>query len=362
MGYCDDPKLKLFHTIEPSNVYQGMVGDCWLLSAVACLAEYKNAVQKVFRKTKNLQDRPLPSPNQYVVTLWDVNKTWKEVDYVVDERLLVNEQGQLLASKPAFASGDIWVPYLEKAVAVAMGGWDKLYSGQPTRAWAMLTGRKEQYVVQRAPSSANTWQCVNKLNPMTQQMEDFSSAVWYPTTWPGEEGANSSGGGAANMGQPMNLQEMMMGGGFNMANLGATLTGGMTKSEDELFVKLSEWRNKNYMVAAITKGTNDQIVNDGIAEAHSFSVLEAYCDLAGTGIHLLKLRNPWGKANGELVNGEFDKHKGPGWKNYPQIKSKVKPIKTEDNGVFWITKREFLQYFKEIFVCAVDTKKEASSK
>ena len=64
----------------------------------------------------------------YTVTLWDLS-SWKEVDIKIDERLCAAPEGsgqlQLLASKPS-EDGELWVCYLEKALAIHCGGWDKL--------------------------------------------------------------------------------------------------------------------------------------------------------------------------------------------------------------------------------------------
>jgi hypothetical protein len=126
MGVGDEPNLKIIGDVDPSDIYQGSVGDCWLLSAISALAEFDGAVKKLFRKTTRLDERPLDEPNQYIVSLWDLN-TWKEVDVVIDERLAVHPDGsgRLLASKPS-KDGELWVVYLEKALAAHCGGWDKI--------------------------------------------------------------------------------------------------------------------------------------------------------------------------------------------------------------------------------------------
>ena len=128
MGIGDTANMKLIgEYAEPDDVRQGSVGDCWLLSAIACLADFDWAVQRLFRKTKPvLKDRPLDEPNMYTVTLFDVS-TWKEVDIVIDERLPVQPDGSgfLLGAKPS-RNSKLWVPYMEKAISVHCGGWDKL--------------------------------------------------------------------------------------------------------------------------------------------------------------------------------------------------------------------------------------------
>ena len=44
---------------------------------------------------------------------------------------------------------------------------------------------------------------------------------------------------------------------------------------------------------------------------------------------------------------------GPGWKKYPQIKEELNPA-VEDNGMCWVTKKEFFNYFPTLYVCAFD--------
>lgn len=118
MGVGDTPLLKLIGDIDPSDIHQGSVGDCWLLAAISALAEFDGAIKKLFRKTKNLDRLPLETPNKYTVTLWDL-ANWEEVDIVMDERLAANPDGsgKLLASKPS-EDGELWVCYLEKAFAI----------------------------------------------------------------------------------------------------------------------------------------------------------------------------------------------------------------------------------------------------
>jgi hypothetical protein len=44
------PPHPLTHTdkIQPADICQGQVGDCWLMSAIACLAQVPGAIQRNF--------------------------------------------------------------------------------------------------------------------------------------------------------------------------------------------------------------------------------------------------------------------------------------------------------------------------
>lgn len=44
---------------------------------------------------------------------------------------------------------------------------------------------------------------------------------------------------------------------------------------------------------------------------------------------------------------------GPGWDKHPDIKKELNPA-MEDNGLCWVTKKEFFQYFPTIYVSAFD--------
>jgi len=88
----------------------------------------------------------------------------------------------------------------------------------------------------------------------------------------------------------------------------------------------------------------------GVVDNHAYSVIECINDVAGTDIDLIKVRNPWGK--GEIEDGEFDDD-GPGWDRYPQIKKALNPV-VADDGIFWVTKQEFFQFFQTIYLSASD--------
>jgi hypothetical protein len=48
--------------------------------------------------------------------------------------------------------------------------------------------------------------------------------------------------------------------------------------------------------------------------------------------------------------GEFDDD-GSGWDRYPQIKQELNPV-VADDGIFWVTKKEFFQYYNTIYLSA----------
>ena len=51
MGLGDAPDLKIIGDIDPSDIHQGSVGDCWLLSGILAMAEFDGAIKQLFCKT-----------------------------------------------------------------------------------------------------------------------------------------------------------------------------------------------------------------------------------------------------------------------------------------------------------------------
>jgi len=321
-GVGDVPSLKLIGDVDPSDIQQGGVGDCWLLSGISSLAEFDGAIHKLFKHTAvELGSLPCDSANRYTVTLWDL-PTWTQVDVVVDERLARRADGSGLLGCSPSEDGELWPCYVEKAVAIHCGGWDKIDGGSCTRAWAMLTGCREQYQIRRNQNNGK-FMCLGWFNPNERRFETVGNSphdgfrgLW-PMEWPAVGGSGA-----------LHLEI----------------------DEDDLFRRLCEWDDENYIMAAGTRQGSDTEDTDGIIDGHAYSVLEVVNDACGTGIDLIKMRNPHGK--NEIDNGYWDDD-GPGWKQYPQIKRALNP-KVADNGVFWLSSDEFFKYFYSVYLCASD--------
>ena len=324
-GVCDVPNLKIIGDVDPWDVAQGGVGNCWLLSAISSLAEFDMAVERLFRKTADLKHMPKDAPNTYTITLWDL-PTGTEVDVVIDERLAVKPNGSLLGCQPS-EDGELWVCYLEKAIAVHCGGWDAIEGGQCPHAWRLLTGCKLQYTIKQEGNGK--YKCYGTYNPNEGRWEHHENsprdpknfrALW-PMEWP-EVG--SEGGG----GRERHLE----------------------LSPEDLFERMCHWDDHNFIMGAGSKAGSDKRRTKGIVDGHAYSVIECKSDVAGTGVDLIKMRNPHGQ--GEIEGGDWGDH-GPGWKKYPQVEQAIRPVFADD-GVFWLSVREFVEHFPSVYVCAKD--------
>lgn len=300
------------------DVAQGSVGDCWLLAAFSAFAEYRGAVEKLFRNTPGLCGLPAGPSNMYAVTLYDL-KTWTPVDITVDERLSTTSDGKLLGCSPT-SDGKLWACYLEKAVAIHCAGWDQIDGGHCEHAWRMMTGCAACY---RFYYSGNGFGCFGPFNPHRNSWEPLDNHggddyTRWPMAWP-----EAGGGGHCSM----------------------------RLRPQQLFERMCAWDDNNYLMAAGTKSKSDTEKSDGIVVNHAYTILECSDNAGGTQFDMIKLRNPWGK------DGEFDKgiwgDDGPGWEWYPSVKEACSPDQAND-GVFWMASDEFFKYFPMIYLCAQD--------
>lgn len=118
--------------IEPNDIKQGQLGDCWLLCAFAAVAEFPELVKALFPEGYN-------TPSEAGVYKVRINKNglWEEI--FLDDFFPCFAEGGPIYSRAH--EHELWVLILEKAFAKLNGSYASIRSGWPFEALIDLTGK-----------------------------------------------------------------------------------------------------------------------------------------------------------------------------------------------------------------------------
>ncbi|BFU22619.1 calpain family cysteine protease, putative [Entamoeba histolytica HM-1:IMSS-B] len=122
--YMEHPQL-YENGIEPLDIQQGCLGDCYFLAALASLSEFPERIKTMIKSCGN---------GKYEITLFYMGK---ERHIVIDDLIPCNN------GQPFFShnNGDeLWVMLLEKAYAKVVGSYGEIEGGIPFLALSDLTG------------------------------------------------------------------------------------------------------------------------------------------------------------------------------------------------------------------------------
>jgi len=300
----DPSHSQLFDGIDPSDLRQGSLGDCWLMAAIAAVAEFPRRIEGIFPGWMD----PLPTDGRHEVILFDVAKAaWVRV--CVDEFVPCRPRRWFeLHATPIFAQpegNEMWVLLLEKAFAKTWGGYHKLKGGHPTIAWQALTGCTKQLVI-------------SKVGP--DYWEEYELDV--------EE-----------------QKRMMRKGRLDALPL-AREEGAPTYNDRSLWRHIKDCDERNTIMAARIDGSTraNEHRSDGLVTDHAYSVIQA--KEVGA-FRLLNLRNPFG--GGIEWNGRWSDN-DKAWTEHPEVAITLK-FQAADDGAFWISAEDFFRIFDGFNLC-----------
>jgi calpain-15 len=125
-------QYEVFRDIEPNDIHQGEIGDCYFLSALSSLAEHPDLIKRLF------DTQEVNQSGVYAVWL-NIDGMWRE--FILDDYFPVRqtERGVSFAFTKT-SEEELWPMLLEKAYAKAYGNYDKIVGGDPVYALRDLTG------------------------------------------------------------------------------------------------------------------------------------------------------------------------------------------------------------------------------
>jgi hypothetical protein len=148
---------KLFQDINPCDLAQGQLGDCWLIAALATLAEKPSFILNAFI-TRSYNPR-----GKYSLRLFD-DKIQKFRIITIDDYIPCHFNTQTpIYSSVKGGKHILWPLLLEKGFAKMYGGYGKLKGGNPLTAMKAITGCGGETVIIEAKSSDESTKLFRKL-------------------------------------------------------------------------------------------------------------------------------------------------------------------------------------------------------
>lgn len=134
--------------IDVEDIHQGLVGDCYFLSAVASLAStYPQHISNKFKSHK------VPKNGCYEIALF-IEGEWNIV--VIDDKIaLRNYHGEYITAFAKTKTDNVWAILLEKAWAKVNGGYDKIHSGIVSEALTAISGLPTKLIKFRSLDEKN---------------------------------------------------------------------------------------------------------------------------------------------------------------------------------------------------------------
>lgn len=284
--FSESGRMQLFEgTVDSRDICQGALGDCWLLAAMACLAEYDGAIHSLFKA------RERDPRGKYHIKLFDgAADRWELV--TIDDWVPCNKTDYLKdgTCKTLFMQphgNELWAVLLEKAFAKFCGSYANLEGGLTIWAVRAMTG-----------------------DPAREFALEADKKNWVRSD-------------LINVKDPENRRKCSM------------LMGQERIINDVMFQTLKKYSEIKSVCCA--SGASETC---GLHSGHAYSILKVR---QVKQFQLLQIRNPW--ATGEWKGDWSDK--SDMWDKHPEVKKAVGFVDVDD-GAFWMSWGDFVQNWSRI--------------
>lgn len=336
--------------IEPSDLCQGAVGDCWLVAAFACAAEFPDSIRNLFI-TKEYNPR-----GKYKVKIFDPIQE-KFVVISVDDRIPCKKGTKV----PRFMQpngSELWAIILEKAYAKFCGSYAALDGGFVLWGWHSMTGNN---VFQMSRNPDNSWYredmvaIKEKNNKRACGFRKTSEVYTEENVW--------------TLLKKYDKQKALL-----SASIGKMDYDDKPEKKHKKDKKSKKEKKHNKHDSKNGQGLNGEqlLEKEGLVAGHAYSIIQAkeVTNTAKVGVgnvklgvdlgsakklRLVQLRNPWGTF--EWKGDWSDKSKL--WKKHPHVAKELKFVDSDD-GAFWMAFDDFKEYYTRVNVCDRTTSEDVS--
>ena len=122
--------------VNPNDVAQGNLGNCWVINALSALAEYPERIYNLFHNSFKSEK------GIYAVNIYALGVPYT---IFVDDYLPLRESGELLFAQIG-SDQALWGPLLEKAIAKYVGNYWHMDVGQNFDSIGFLTGGPNYFI------------------------------------------------------------------------------------------------------------------------------------------------------------------------------------------------------------------------